>query len=72
MGSWILRSISYHLARKGSKIDMTPDTVVAPLTMAFKATVFNVLLIQLRASVKLVLMRFSISVAAVMDSYLEV
>lgn len=51
---------------------MTSDTVVAPLTMAFKATVFHVLLIQLRALVKVVLMRFSTSVAAMMDSYLEV
>lgn len=57
-GSWILRSISYNLARKGSKIDVTSVVVVGLLTWLFKE-VFNVLLIHLRILVKPVLVRFS-------------
>lgn len=57
-GSWILRSISYNLARKGSKTDVTSVVVVGLLTWLFKE-VFNVLLIHLRILVKPVLVRFS-------------
>lgn len=49
------------IARKGRKINVTSNIVVVTLTMAFKATVFNVLLIHARVSVKLVLMTFSTS-----------
>lgn len=58
-GSWILRSISYNLARKGNKTEVTSILVAGLVTVAFQGTVFNVFLIHLRTVAKPVLLRFS-------------